>query len=77
MVKYRAVSFKKDQIVALYFTMSDIVHTLESKYEIWGNLLSKPCCRPCCANLSKSKQSKHVFIFDLSCECRAKFLAKK
>ena len=26
MVKYRAVSFKKDQIAALYFTMSDIVH---------------------------------------------------
>ena len=25
-VKYRAVSFKKDQIAALYFTMSDIVH---------------------------------------------------
>ena len=26
MVKYGAVSFKKDQIAALYFTMSDIVH---------------------------------------------------
>jgi hypothetical protein len=26
MVKYRAVSFKKDQIAALYFTMSAIVH---------------------------------------------------
>ena len=26
MVKYRVVSFKKDQIAALYFTMSDIVH---------------------------------------------------
>ena len=26
MVKYKAVSFKKTQIVALYFTMSDIVH---------------------------------------------------
>ena len=26
MVKYRAVSFKKYQIAALYFTMSDIVH---------------------------------------------------
>ena len=26
MVKYRAVSFKKDQIVALYFTMSDMAH---------------------------------------------------
>jgi hypothetical protein len=26
MVKYRAVSFKKDQIAALFFTMSDIVH---------------------------------------------------
>ena len=26
MVKYRAVSFKKDQIAALYFTMSEIVH---------------------------------------------------
>ena len=26
MVKYRAVSFKKDQIAALYFTMSDIFH---------------------------------------------------
>ena len=26
MVVYRAVSFKKDQITALYFTMSDIVH---------------------------------------------------
>ena len=26
MAKYRAVSFKKDQIAALYFTMSDIVH---------------------------------------------------
>ena len=25
-VKYRAMSFKKDQIAALYFTMSDIVH---------------------------------------------------
>jgi hypothetical protein len=25
-VKYRAVRFKKDQIAALYFTMSDIVH---------------------------------------------------
>ena len=25
-VKYRAVSFKKDQIAALHFTMSDIVH---------------------------------------------------
>ena len=25
-VKYRAVSFKKDHIAALYFTMSDIVH---------------------------------------------------
>ena len=29
MVKYRAVSFKKDQIVALYFTMSDIVHMMK------------------------------------------------
>ena len=28
MVKYRAVSFKKDQIAALYFTMSDIVHAV-------------------------------------------------
>ena len=28
MVKYRAVSFKKDQIAAMYFTMSDIVHKL-------------------------------------------------
>ena len=27
MVKYRAVSFKKDQIAALYFTMSYIVHS--------------------------------------------------
>ena len=26
MAKYRAVSFKKDQIAALYFIMSDIVH---------------------------------------------------
>ena len=26
MVKYRDVSFKKDQIAALYFTLSDIVH---------------------------------------------------
>ena len=26
MVKYKAVSFEKDQIAALYFTMSDIVH---------------------------------------------------
>ena len=26
MVKYRGVGFKKDQIAALYFTMSDIVH---------------------------------------------------
>ena len=26
MVKYRAVSFKKDQIAALYFNMSDIVN---------------------------------------------------
>ena len=26
MVKYRAVSFKKEHIAALYFTMSDIVH---------------------------------------------------
>ena len=26
MVKYRAVSFKKDKIAALYFTMSDIVY---------------------------------------------------
>ena len=26
MVKYRAISFKKDHIAALYFTMSDIVH---------------------------------------------------
>ena len=30
MVKYKAVSFKKTQIVALYFTMSDIVHDLKS-----------------------------------------------
>jgi hypothetical protein len=27
MVKHRAVSFKKDHIGALYFTMSDIVHS--------------------------------------------------
>ena len=26
MVKYRAVNFKKDQIAALYFTMSDKAH---------------------------------------------------
>jgi hypothetical protein len=26
MVKYRTVSFKKDHIAALYFTMSDVVH---------------------------------------------------
>ena len=26
MVKYRVVSLKKDQVAALYFTMSDIVH---------------------------------------------------
>ena len=26
MIKYMAVSFKKDQIAALYFTMSNIVH---------------------------------------------------
>jgi hypothetical protein len=29
MVKYRAVIFKKDQIAALYFTMSDIVHSVD------------------------------------------------
>ena len=28
-VKYRAVSYKKDQIAALYFTMSNIVHELK------------------------------------------------
>ena len=28
MVKYRAVSFKKDQIAALYFIMSDILSLL-------------------------------------------------
>ena len=38
MVKYRAVSFKKDQIAALYFTMSDIVHS-----SIFQNLLTKEC----------------------------------
>ena len=32
MVKYKAVSFKKDQIPALYFTMSDIVHKTEWVY---------------------------------------------
>ena len=31
MVKYRAVSFKKDQIAALYFTKSDIVHGEDEK----------------------------------------------
>ena len=36
MVKYKAVSFKKDQIVALYFTMSDIVQTeLPLGFQIW------------------------------------------
>ena len=30
MVKYWAVSFKKDEIAALYFTMSDIVHEIFS-----------------------------------------------
>ena len=34
MVKYRAVSFKKDQIAALYFTMSAIVHSLY-KFMMW------------------------------------------
>ena len=32
MVKYRAVSFKKDQIAALYFTMSDIVHQANAEH---------------------------------------------
>jgi hypothetical protein len=31
MAKYRAVSFKKDQIAALYFTMSDIVHEVDHR----------------------------------------------
>ena len=44
MVKYRAVSFKKDQIAALYFTMSDIVHkystvTSSNTYFKLGNQL--------------------------------------
>jgi hypothetical protein len=37
MVKYRAVSFKKDQIAALYFTMSDIVDTIIYSKDIYKN----------------------------------------
>jgi hypothetical protein len=37
MVKYRAVSFKKDHIAALYFTMSDIVYDGQDRV--------KQCCR--------------------------------
>jgi hypothetical protein len=37
MVKYRAVSFKKDQIAALYFPMSDMVKSVKYK----GSELSK------------------------------------
>ena len=36
MVKYRAVSFKKDQIAALYFTMSDIVHQINQLLKFTG-----------------------------------------
>ena len=45
MIKYRAVSFKNDQIVALYFIMSGIVHNLVYRKQkdqiilapVWGN----------------------------------------
>ena len=38
MVVYRAVSFKKDQIAALYFTMSDIVHNQNGHFWVVSKL---------------------------------------
>ena len=40
MVKYRTVSFKKDQKAALYFTMSDIVHVFNQPTIIFTKKLS-------------------------------------
>ena len=41
MVKYRAVSYKKDHIVALYFTMSDIVHKGCKSRKLFSSYLHK------------------------------------
>ena len=58
MVKYRTVSFKKDQIVALYFTMSDIVHItgLGLEMQFMNGILNFSSL---CAQYNSVKESKN------------------
>ena len=65
MVKYyRAVGFEKDQIAALYFTMSDIVHSQPKYSTAWR----MPDMRPNGLTFSESSsRCDH-------CQARCKFL---
>ena len=64
MVQYRAVSYKKDQIAALYFTMSGIVHS-QSKYSTAWHM---PEMRPNGLTFSESSSKCD------HCQARCKFL---
>ena len=64
MVKYRVVSFKKDQIAALYFIMSDIVHS-QPKYSTAWHM---PEMRPNGLTFSESSSKCD------HCQARCKFL---
>jgi hypothetical protein len=67
MEKYSAVSFKKDQIAALYFTMSDIVHvplllhdtSLEMSEQ---NPFQYTVPRPSCVDIFCDICSAHRFV---------------
>ena len=64
MVKYRAVSLNKDQILVLYFTVSDIVHSQQKYSTAWH----MPEMRPNDLTFSESSSKCD------HCQARCKFL---